>query len=345
MIRRFTIVLCLIMFSIAAKAQQDPYYSQFMLNKIAYNPGAAGFKNSICANILAHRQWTGLTNEDELQFNPNTVGRQPIGPTTYFASISAPVSILHGGAGFTIMSDVVGYERTINVKASYAYHHEFKNYSRIQVGFDIGMLQKEFDGSFYNPRQQNDPLIPNGTTSGRIFDLGFGAYYNNPALANLEVGVSATHLVEGSVNYDVIDVATGAIGIRNSEVVRNIYIVASTAHPISPSIILQPNIWIKTIFTTTQVDLNCRALINQTYVVGLSYRDGGRTTLLDAMALQLGYYIQPDFYLGYSYDIPTTRGLAGGGTHEIFASYCFKINKPEKVDKWRIDPRHLGGYR
>lgn len=338
MIRRFTIVLTVLLFSFAAKAQQDPYYTHFMLNKVAFNPGSAGFKNKICANLLAHRQWTGLTNEDEIAFNPQTIGRQPIGPTTYIASVSAPVKMLHGGAGLTFSSDAVGYERTVNVKASYAYHHEFKNYSRIQVGFDIGMLQKEFDGSFYNPRQPNDPLIPDAVTSGRMFDLGLGAYYNNPNLANLEVGVSATHVMGGTIEYQ----AAGAA--QEVPIVPNIYIVASTAHAISPSIILQPNVWIKTIFSTTQVDLNCRALINQLYVAGLSYRDGGRNTFLDAFALQLGYYVKQNFYLGYSYDLPITRGLAGGGTHEIFASYCFDINIPDPPVRWRIDPRFLDGY-
>lgn len=340
MIRRFTLVLTLIVFSLAAKAQQDPYYTHFMLNKVAFNPGSAGYKDAICANLLAHRQWTGLSNEDEIPFNTaNTVGRQPIGPTTYFASVTAPVKLLHGGAGLTFMSDAVGYERTVNVKASYAFHYDFKNYSRIQVGFDVGMLQKEFDGNFYNPRQPNDPLIPTTASSGRTFDLGFGAYYNNPALANLEVGLSATHLTGGTVSYDVN-------GTPNDvAIVPNLYMVASTQHLLGNGILLQPNVWVKSISTTTQFDLNCRALINQVYIAGLSYRDGGRSQFLDAFALQLGYYVKQNFYLGYSYDIPITRGLAGGGTHELFVSYCFNIEKPEKPTRWRIDPRHLGGYR
>lgn len=339
MIRRFTLVLTLIMFSLVAKSQQDPYYTHFMLNKVAFNPGAAGYKDAICANLLAHRQWTGLSNEDEIPFNTaNTIGRQPIGPTTYFASVTAPVKLLKGGAGLTFMSDAVGYERTVNVKVSYAYHHEFKNYSRLQVGFDVGMLQKEFDGSFYNPRQPNDPLIPTMASSGRTFDLGLGAYYNNPNLANLEVGLSATHLTGGKVSYQV-NGATNDVAI-----VPNLYMVASTSHLIG-NIILQPNVWVKSISTTTQFDLNCRALFNQVYVAGLSYRDGGRSAFLDAFALQLGYYVKENFYLGYSYDIPITRGLAGGGTHELFVSYCFNIESKPPTTRWRIDPRHLGGYR
>ena len=339
MIRRFTLVLTLIMFSLVAKSQQDPYYTHFMLNKVAFNPGAAGYKDAICANLLAHRQWTGLSNEDEIPFNTaNTIGRQPIGPTTYFASVTAPVKLLKGGAGLTFMSDAVGYERTVNVKVSYAYHHEFKNYSRLQVGFDVGMLQKEFDGSFYNPRQPNDPLIPTMASSGRTFDLGLGAYYNNPNLANLEVGLSATHLTGGTVSYDVN-------GTPNDvAIVPNLYMVASTSHLLG-NIILQPNVWVKSISTTTQFDLNCRALFNQVYVAGLSYRDGGRSAFLDAFALQLGYYIKENFYLGYSYDIPITRGLAGGGTHELFVSYCFNLSVEPPPTRWRIDPRHLGGYR
>ena len=67
--------------------------------------------------------------------------------------------------------------------------------------------------------------------------------------------------------------------------------------------------------------------------------------MLDAFALQFGYYVKQNFYLGYSYDIPITRGLAGGGTHEIFASYCFNITPNPPRINIEIDPRHLGGYR
>lgn len=342
MIKRFTLILFVFAFALAAKAQQDPYYTHFMLNKIAFNPGSAGYKDAICANVLAHRQWTGYKDQSLEYITPTgqSLERRSVGPQTYFGTVTAPVKMLKGGVGLVFMSDAVGYERTINVKASYAYHHQFRNYSRLQVGLDVGMLQKEFDGSYYNPHDPNDPLIPTGVTSGRKLDLGLGAYYNNPNWANFELGVSATHLTGGTVSYQV------GSQTQKVAIVPNIYMVASTSHPImGGGVILQPNIWVKTIFATTQVDLNCRALINQVYVAGLSYRDGGRSTLLDAFALQFGYYVKQNFYLGYSYDIPITRGLAGGGTHEIFASYCFNITPPPpKAPKWRIDPRHLGGY-
>lgn len=342
MIKRFTVVISLLVIALAAKAQQDPYYTHFMLNKIAFNPGTAGYKDAICANVLAHRQWVGYKDQSLEYITPTgqTLERRSVGPQSYFGTITAPVKLLKGGVGLVFMSDAVGYERTINVKASYAYHHQFRNSSLFQVGLDVGMLQKEFDGSYYNPRDPNDPLIPTGVTSGRKLDLGFGAYYNNPNIANLEVGLSATHITGGTVSYQVGNQT------RDVSIVPNIYVVASTSHPImGGGVILQPNVWIKTIFATTQVDLNCRALLSQKYVAGLSYRDGGRSTLLDAFALQLGYYVKENFYLGYSYDIPITRGLAGGGTHEIFASYCFRL--PVSVPKpptFRIDPRHLGGY-
>jgi hypothetical protein len=129
-------------------------------------------------------------------------------------------------------------------------------------------------------------------------------------------------------------------------IARNIYVHASTAHPVGDgSIVLEPNVWIKTIFATTQFDLNCRALIQQKYVAGLTYRDGGNSTVLDAFSLQLGYYFKPNFYVGYAFDTPITSGLAGNGTHEIFASYCFNITKDPPPVRWLIDPRHLGGYR
>ncbi len=47
----------------SAQAQQDPYYSHFMFNKLAYNPATAGSKDAICANLLAHTQWVGLSDQ------------------------------------------------------------------------------------------------------------------------------------------------------------------------------------------------------------------------------------------------------------------------------------------
>ncbi|HYG17036.1 MAG TPA: PorP/SprF family type IX secretion system membrane protein [Bacteroidia bacterium] len=343
MIKRFTVALGLLVSTLAANAQQDPYYSHFMLNKVAYNPGTAGLKDAICVNVLGHQQWMGVNNGDELTYitpSGQTLERQSVGPKTYFASVTAPVSLLHGGASLVFMSDALGYERTVNVKAGYAFHLNLDRASRLQVGFDVGLLQKEFDGRYYNPRNPNDPLIPTGQTSGRTFDLGFGANYFNDNLAFLNVGISATHLLGGKVTYMVGNTP------QDVAIARNIYVHASTAHPLASGlVILEPNVWIKTIFATTQFDLNCRALIQQKYVAGLTYRDGGNSTFLDAFSLQLGYYFQPNFYVGYAYDVPITRGLAGGGTHEIFASYCFNITPPPPVVRWIIDPRHLGGYR
>lgn len=343
MIKRFTIAFCVILGSLAAKAQQDPYYNHFMLNRVAYNPGAAGFKNAICVNVLAHRQWLGLDNSGELEYQVGgqTLERRAVGPQTYFASITAPIFKKRFGASLVLMNDAVGYERTIGFKGGIAYHIKVEGGKRFQIGLDAGMLQKEFDGRYYNPRQPNDPLIPTNQQSGRIFDLGAGMYYSNPKALGLELGLSSTHLLGGKVNYEVAGIT------RTVNIVRNIYASASMAFPIGGgNIVLQPNIWVKTIFTTTQVDLNCRALFSQKFIAGLAYRDGGNTKYLDALTLQLGYYINQNFYLGYGYDIPTTKGLARGGTHEIIATYCFRLPQSQPdPPSWLIDPRHLGGYR
>lgn len=340
MIKRFTIAICVIFGALAAKAQQDPYYNHFMLNRVAYNPGAAGFKNAICVNVLAHRQWLGLDNSGEREYmvNGQTLERRAIGPQTYFASITAPVFKRKFGASLVLMNDAVGYERTIGFKGGLSYHLKGEGGNRFLIGVDAGMLQKEFDGRYYNPRQPGDPLIPTDQQSGRMFDLGAGVYYSNPKALGLELGLSSTHLLGGKVDYQV---AGSTVDVN---IVRNIYGSASMSFPVG-TITLQPNIWVKTIFTTTQVDLNCRALFSQKFIAGLGYRDGGNKKYLDALTLQLGYYINQNFYLGYGYDIPTTKGLARGGTHEIFATYCFRIPKGDDPPlRYLIDPRHLGGY-
>jgi hypothetical protein len=58
---------------------------------------------------------------------------------------------------------------------------------------------------------------------------------------------------------------------------------------------------------------------------GVSYR------LTDAVAVNIGYQFTQALRAGYSYDIGINEiSQQGGGSHEIFLSYCFKIVIPPK---------------
>ncbi|MGI8893311.1 MAG: type IX secretion system membrane protein PorP/SprF, partial [Bacteroidia bacterium] len=53
--RIFTLIA--IFCSTFAMAQQDPQFSQYMFNKLSFNPAVAGSKDAICMGALYRNQW------------------------------------------------------------------------------------------------------------------------------------------------------------------------------------------------------------------------------------------------------------------------------------------------
>ena len=89
-------------------SQQDPLSSQYMFNTLTYNPGVAGTSGMICATALNRQQWVGFKGA----------------PSTTIFNISAPVSPfkIKSGVGLLVESDNVGFDKDINISASYSYH-------------------------------------------------------------------------------------------------------------------------------------------------------------------------------------------------------------------------------
>ena len=88
-------------------SQQDPLSSQYMFNTLTYNPGIAGISGMICATALTRQQWVGVDGA----------------PSTTVFNISAPVSPfrIKSGVGLMIESDKIGFDKDINLTASYSY--------------------------------------------------------------------------------------------------------------------------------------------------------------------------------------------------------------------------------
>jgi hypothetical protein len=74
---------------------------------------------------------------------------------------------------------------------------------------------------------------------------------------------------------------------------------------------------------------------------GVSYRLG------DMVAPMLGYQMPVGkdgtglLKFGYSYDVTTSKlSNYSNGTHELMLNYCFDLNRPEPIQKYK-NPRFL----
>ncbi|TNE78687.1 MAG: type IX secretion system membrane protein PorP/SprF [Bacteroidetes bacterium] len=351
--RTFTRLLFLgtVFFSVQSYGQFAPYYTHYMLNKLAYNPATAGEKDAICVNALSHTQWLGQSAQDPSGFDlgNSTATNSRVNPTTQSISITAPIlKNKNLGLGFVAVNDKIGYLSTLYLRGSVAYKHGFGrkipsdnargyNYDQtLSIGMDFGMVNLTQDGSKYMPIDPTDPQIPNTKVSDGSFDLGAGIYYSNQSLFNgFYTGISMAHLTKPVVT------AENAFSFTTE---RYIHFLAGSEHDLG-SISLLPSVMVRTLGGGgVQVDLSARAKMGQKLVLGAGVRSG------DAIYLMLGYYIKNNLYAGYSYDFnalsSSTLKYTKAGTHEIFISYCFDMSftPPIKTVKPRYNVRYLEGY-
>lgn len=284
--------------SIFVFAQQDPQFSQNMFNRLQPNPATAGSNDAICADLLYRSQWVSFDGA----------------PKTMLLSVDAPVDVLHGGLGLTVMSDKLGFEKSLVAKLAYALRFSVGS-GNIALGVDGGILQKSLegglisDGGVFNPNQTDDDLIPKSSVSGTKFDLSAGVYYNSE---HFYAGFSATNLTQPKIDY----------GTSIYKAVTHLYGTVGASFDLTPSFALKPSVFVKSIPAKTIADINLNAHFNDRFWIGASYR------IEDAIVAMVGVNIVENLRLGYSYDITNSPiKNYSNGSHEITLGYCYKIKK------------------
>lgn len=323
--KRFTnLTLALSVFSGILFAQQDPQFTQFMHSKLIYNPGYAGTSEAICANVLYRQQWVNF----------------PGAPKTGLLSFDMPLGSLPIGVGLNVMSDQIGFEKTLFARLALSYNRHI-GAGVLGLGIDGGVLQKQFNGTWITPDGNGvyDPTIPDykstqTTGSGAsivtnpglnklTYDFGFGAFYT---IANkMYVGLSSTHLAAQ-------DLAGG--GSVKFSLARHYYLVGGYTFNLGAGGIhgINPNVKIKSDAASTQLDLNLTYIWNNLFWAGVSYR------MQDAIAPMVGakFLKTKSLKVGYSYDLTLSK-IKGysSGTHEVMLGYCFDVNRKPKVTSYR----------
>jgi type IX secretion system PorP/SprF family membrane protein len=294
-------------------SQQDVQFTQFMNNKLFYNPGVAGSSGSICINGVHRTQWAGFENA----------------PQTQNVNAEVPIEILRGALILNITNDQIGFFQDITAGIGYAY----------QLDLGVGTLGLGLELDFRNKQVTSDKWItPDGTLGDNAIpfagettlspDLSFGAYFQSP---KLWAGISSTRLL--GAEYELGSNPQSKDGVTRLKSARHYFIMAGYNWEIpNTGITLMPAVLAKTdLLSGVQADINVSALYNKRIWGGVSYR------LQDAVSIMAGYYIFPELRLTYAYDL-TTSALrnASSGSHEIMLNYCFTIEIP---------PREKGYYR
>ncbi len=315
--RFFVFLVSMIACGSTVLAQQEPQFSQNMFNQLFVNPGHAGMNNAICVTGLMRQQWVGFVDAEGNRLSPET----------FLFAADALVPVLKGGVGGVVVQDKIGYYTTNSVKLSYSYHKLISDGTLgmgIQLGFDNHLL----DAGKFKPIDDTDPILSKlkgSDLSNMMFDLGMGLYYQKPG--RYYVGFSATRLLQSSKQI-------GQESGMNINYRRHYFLSAGYHLRLGgdQKVELTPSLFVKSDGATVQADVNALMSFNQKFWGGMSFRPQ------DAIVLMFGFSLN-ELRIGYSYDVPVSA-VGASGSHEVFLSYCFRI-EVDKIKKSYRNPRYL----
>jgi type IX secretion system PorP/SprF family membrane protein len=307
--KKYVIFLIFIISTIPGLSQQDPLSSHYMFNTLTYNPGVAGISGMICATALNRQQWVGFEGA----------------PSTTIFNISTPLPIFNGnnGAGLLVESDNIGFDKDINLSASYSYHLDVGS-GKLGMGLSLGMLNKKLDptwkipsGDIHTPAS-GDPLIPENKESYVAFDAGLGFYYDAD---KYYASLSVTHINQPKIKYTK--------GI--TYVSRHYYLTAGYNLQLrNPSFELVPSVFAFTDGKVIQLTVTSLLRYNKKLWGGVSYRGG------DALIGMIGFELYNGLRLGYAYDFTVSdMSKSSSGSHEFMVNYCFDLNLGKSPMKYK----------
>ena len=283
------LIFALLLMGLVSYSQQDAQYTQYMYNTINVNPAYAGSRGVLSIFGLHRTQWVGLDGA----------------PVTNAFSINSPIENSNLGVGLSFVNDRIGptVENTISADISYS----IQTSESYKLSFGVKGTANLFnlDINKLNPQYASDPLLQN-LNNNFSPNVGAGAYlHSNKSY----LGLSVPNFFQ-TKRYSDNDVAVYKERL-------NMYLIGGYVFDLSPDLKFKPAFLGKMVQgAPLQLDVSGNFLINDKFVIGAAWRWSA------AVSLMAGFQITDGLYLGYGYDLETTK-LANynSGSHEVFLRY------------------------
>lgn len=282
------LIFVLILTASASFAQQDAQFTQYMYNTINVNPAYAGSRGVMSIFGLHRTQWVGLDGA----------------PVTNALSFNTPINNSNIGIGLSAINDRIGptVENTLSVDVSYT----VKTSETYKLSFGVKGTGNFFnlDASKLNPQVATDPSLVNYSKFSP--NVGAGIYLHSD---KSYIGVSVPNFIQTN-RYDSDNVAIFKERI-------NYYFIAGHVFDLNPNIKFKPALLTKLVTgSPLQVDVSGNFMFNEKFVIGAAYRWDAAVSAL------AGFQITDGLYIGYGYDMETTKlKKYNSGSHEVFLRF------------------------
>lgn len=280
-------------------AQQDPLYSQYMFNKLAVNPGYAGSRELLTADLLYRNQWVNIEGA----------------PQTYSVSLHSPLNNPHLALGAYVCSDKIGPLNYTSGMATFAYRIIFPK-GKLSFGLQGGIKNNGIVMSKINSYSQQDPLMYSNIEKKIVPDANFGVYYYTD---RFYAGLSSLHLLQNQSQM----VTDSSGNTQFTKLLAHFYGMTGAAIPLGENVVFRPSLLAKYVNDAPpQFDINASFLFANTLWLGASYRTEKAVSLITEVN------INQNIRIGYSYDMWLNElKTYNKGSHEFRISFDLNVQK------------------
>lgn len=301
-----------VLFAGVVSAQQEPQYTQFIFNKLTYNPGYAGSFISPTVTAIYRNQWLGIDGA----------------PKTQILSFTQALFGENVGIGLNLRRNTIGITKSVTVEAAYCYRIRLR---RGHLGIGVMPSVRSFsqnwaDERLYSPTPAGTDLaIPTDSGTKWLVNFGAGFYFSNE---KWYAGIALPRIFPLNIDFSEFGESKDI-----SREVLHLNAMGGIDIDVNEDLRLTPQLIIKYVpHAPFDAEANLSALLRQKFYGGIGYRAGGDTKGLgESIDLLAGIQATKNLFFCLSYDIGLTRlQRYSHGSVEATARWWF--NPPEGTD-------------
>lgn len=295
--------------------QQELQYTQFMYNRLSFNPAYAGSEEAACLTAIYRNQWIGLEGAPESQL----------------ISYHTPLLNKRVGLGFNISRSSMGIGSRLTLEGTYVYRIRMSK-GKLGIGIMASMRYLSMDYTderlFAAEPILSDGGIPVGNLNRYIPNFGVGAYYNTN---RFYIGFSVPRLLRNNIDFNDLR------SIQGREV-PHLFAMTGYRFQLNKNVDLQPQLLVKFVENAPiDFDLNLSFYLMKKFMLGGSLRTGGSSnTIGESFDVLAGVQLNDKLFFGMAYDITFTKLKSyNNGTIEALARFCFANPEGDQI----VNPR------
>lgn len=291
MMRYLLHIAFLFVFCLALNGQIMPAISLFSDMPIQYNPASTGSKDALAVGIKFRKHWTGIEGA----------------PSTQVFSAHAPLRNPRVAMGLLLENENIGATNYTGIFLNYSYKIpvltgklSFGIKGGITAGSQSSILLRDGIDRAFN-ENNNQFIVPNFGFGTYYYEKSYWAGFSIPRFFGFESKESGQYqMVHDVSRYEYFITGGGIVNIKSDITVE-------------PSALIVLSSVLKPEFT-----INCIGAYRETFRGGVGFRSS------DAIIIHLGYNMNRQLTLIYSYDINIGKmSTYTSGSHEVNMQYKF----------------------